>query len=111
LWSFVWREFRDWYGTVWGVRVMERVNASVEMHNGPIVLGWEGFLWRNAHSLEGECRPLDAAGDLSGDRGGGAIATRLASEQQTAIEQSLRNLLRRFVSSQWIEGRLSAGNS
>jgi hypothetical protein len=111
LWSFVWREFRDWYGTVWGVRLMERVNASVEMHNGPIVLGWEGFFWRDAHSPGGETRSLDAAGETTGDRGAGALATRLAPEQQAAIEQSLRNLLRRFVSSQWIEGRLSAGNS
>jgi hypothetical protein len=109
-WSIIWREFRDWYGAVWGVRVMERVNASVAMHNWPISLGWKGFLWRDA-TPQAEGRSQGAAGDPSGDRGAGPIATGLAIEQQAVIEQSLRNLLRRFVSSQWIETRLNAGNS
>jgi hypothetical protein len=39
------------------------------------------------------------------------MAAELATQQPAAIEQTLRNLLRRFVSLQWIEARLNAENS
>jgi hypothetical protein len=94
-WSLVWREFRDWYGAVWGVRVMERINASAEMQKWPVLLGWDGFVWRDPPS-----GPY-----------GGSMAAELATQQPAAIEQTLRNLLRRFVSLQWIEARLNAENS
>jgi hypothetical protein len=94
-WSFVWREFRDWYGTVWGVRVMERVNASAETNDWPVLLGWEGFDWR----------------DRAGVRQGEPMATELTAQQRASIDQSLRNLLRRFVSCQWIDSRLNACDS
>jgi hypothetical protein len=91
-WSVVWRDFRNWYGTVWAVRVMERINASAAMYDWPVGLDWDGFVWR----------------DWRADQDGSAAAP-IAAQQQTAIEQFLRNLLRRFVSSEWIEARLNEG--
>jgi hypothetical protein len=91
-WSFVWRDFRDWYGMVWAVRVMERINASAAMNSWPVRLGWDGFFCGDStRAQEGE--PMDA---------------QFAAEQQAAVEQSLRSLLRRFVSSEWIENRLTS---
>jgi hypothetical protein len=94
-WSLIWRDFRDWYGTVWGVRVMERINNSAAMNQWPIRLGWDGF----------------SSGDSTGNHEGEPLAAQIAPQQQAAIEQSLRNLLRRFVSSQWIEARLKVSSS
>jgi hypothetical protein len=85
-WNHAWRDFRDWFGTVWGVRVMERMNATAAAHDWPVALGWEGFVWR-----------------------GDGAERRLAEGQQASAEQSLRALLLRFVSRDWIELRLMAG--
>lgn len=91
-WSLVWRDFRDWYGTVWAVRVMERINASAAMNVSPLRLGWDGFFWGDStKSQEGEPR-----------------SDQIAAEQLAAVEQSLRSLLRRFVSAEWIENRLTS---
>jgi hypothetical protein len=87
-WSFAWRDFRDWFGTVWGVRVMERVNATVEMDDCPITLEWNGFVWR------GERPPADNPEELMRTR--------------NLAEQALRALMRRFVSAEWIDERLNA---
>jgi hypothetical protein len=84
----VWRDFRDWYGTVWAVRVMERINASAAMNNWPIRLGWDGFFWGDSTAVQAS-----------------------EPQQQAAIEQSLRNLLRRFLTSEWIEARLRINQS
>jgi hypothetical protein len=94
-WSFVWREFRDWFGTVWGVRVMERINATAIMNHSPLRLGWDGFHWSDSTEIQ-EGEPM---------------TPQIAAEQQTAIEQSLRNLLRRFVTSEWVEARLNLSSS
>ncbi len=42
----VWSEFRDWFGSVWSLRVMERMNASSQMYRWPVTLEWDGFVWR-----------------------------------------------------------------
>ncbi len=106
-WSYVWREFRDWYGTVWGVRIMERINASAEVHKWPVLLGWDGFVWKPVQSVE-SASPVDSVVTF-GAEAGKVMSTRLVAEQQAAIEQSLSNLLRRFVSARWLEERLQSG--
>jgi hypothetical protein len=83
-WSHAWRDFRDSYGTVWSLRVMERINATAAAHDWPVALGWDGFVWR---------------GD-SGD-------TRLAEVQLRSAEDALRALLLRFVSREWIGERVT----
>ncbi|MEX2138131.1 MAG: hypothetical protein WD894_02635 [Pirellulales bacterium] len=93
-WSFVWRDFRDWYGIVWSMRVMERVNASPEMHDGPLTLEWDGFVWR------GESPPPDNHTEYESS----------SILLETAAGQSLRALMRRFVSAEWIDERLRAAD-
>jgi hypothetical protein len=78
----VWRDFRDSFGTVWGLRVMERMNASAKMYDWPVALEWSGFT--NRDSSQGDVHP------------------------PAAVEDSLRTLLRRFVSPGWIDKRLAA---
>jgi hypothetical protein len=90
--AHVWSEFRDWFGAVWSLRVMERMNASSQMYRWPITLEWDGFVWRlSDESPTAHCE--------------------LSARECEAIEQALRTLLRRFVSAEWIEVRLSATHS
>jgi hypothetical protein len=87
-WSCAWRDFRDWFGTVWSVRVMERMNATAAAHDWPVALGWDGFVWR-----------------------GDATEAPLAQQQRSSAEASLGALLLRFISREWIEERLKIAGS
>jgi hypothetical protein len=78
----VWFDFRDAYGLVWSLRVAERMNTSAAMYAWPVQLAWQGF--RN--------REPDA---------GKVIVPQV-------VEESLRTLLRRFVSAEWIDARINA---
>jgi hypothetical protein len=80
----VWLDFRDAFGVVWGLRVAERINASARRYGWPIQLGWSGF------------RQPDST---------------LSPEVPEAAEDSLRTLLRRFVSPDWIDARLGDAES
>jgi hypothetical protein len=75
----VWLDFRDAFGVVWALRVAERMNASARMYDWPVLLGWRGFYPRTSPP--------------------GADVPR-------GVEESLRTLLRRFVSPDWIDARL-----
>lgn len=74
----VWLDFRDEFGVVWALRILERVNASATMYDWPVQLTWQGF------------RQRDSA----------------TSEVPALVEESFRTLLRRFVSAEWIDERL-----
>lgn len=76
----VWLDFRDEFGVVWALRIMERVNTSARMYDWPVQLTWQGL--RDRDSLLTEIPPL--------------------------VEESFRTLLRRFVSAEWIDERLAA---
>lgn len=76
----VWLDFRDAYGLVWSLRVAERMNTSAAMYEWPVQLGWQGF-----HNRE---------------PGSGPVVV------PEAVEESLRTLLRRFVSAEWIDARI-----
>jgi hypothetical protein len=84
-----WLDFRDTFGLFWALRVQERMNAAANEFNGDVKLGWHGF--RRAS----DSTPLH--------------------EIDTSIEPALRStfkgLLRRFVSSDWIDSRLSQAES
>jgi hypothetical protein len=90
-WNRVWLDFRDFYGLIWGVRVMERIKAIVEQDGG-LWFDWDGF-----HTVP---------------RGGNILAenhsalTAECADQIAQLEPALRNLLRRFVSNDWIDKRL-----
>jgi len=75
----VWLDFRDEFGVVWALRILERVNASAKMYDWPVQLTWQGF--RERESMQTEVPPL--------------------------VEESFRTLLRRFVSAEWIDQRLA----
>ncbi|MEX0677768.1 MAG: hypothetical protein WD063_11875 [Pirellulales bacterium] len=74
-----WLDFRDGFGAVWALRVAERMNASASMYDWPLTLTWRGFV----------ARPSGATAGVP-----------------STVEESLRTLLRRFVSPDWIDARL-----
>ena len=81
----VWFDFRDWFGMVWALRMMEQINLVAQSNQWDVRLRWSGF-----HGADGS-RNWD-----------------LPAEQQRVLRQSLQNLLRRFVSAEWIAARLHA---
>jgi hypothetical protein len=93
-WNRVWQDFRDSYGAVWALRVMERINALATSTGAELALGWRGF-------------QLVTGDAPDGPDSGGALAAREVAK----IEVGLRSLLCRFVSNDWIDARLQSGSS
>jgi hypothetical protein len=95
----VWRDFRDAFGAVWGLRIMERVNALSAQQGWSRTLQWSGFEptaeLKNTHNAE----------SADADHGN---SDKPPSEQleRDQIEQCLHTLLRRFVYPDWIDRRL-----
>lgn len=87
-WNRVWRHFRDCYGMVWALRVMERVNSIAASDGAPVVLHWHGF------------GASDRPDQVAADRRQPASA-----EVMARIEPTVRQLLLRFVSARWIDAR------
>jgi hypothetical protein len=84
-WDRLWLDFRDEFGAVWGLRVMERMNAAATMYGWPVILSWSGFRPRSEEGIHVDIPP--------------------------AVEDSMRTLLRRFVSPDWIDARLHAAGA
>ena len=80
----IWFDFRDAFGLFWALRVEERVNAASRQSAWRLILTWNGL------------RTEDTSGAPGADA---AVMAELRS--------SLRGLLRRFVTSDWIEQRSS----
>jgi hypothetical protein len=80
-----WIDFRDAFGVVWALRVLERVNATAAANHWPARLTWRGI-----RAMGGD----DAAG------------AGLSDEVEQAMLKNFKSLLRRFVESEWIEERL-----
>ncbi|HZZ27370.1 MAG TPA: hypothetical protein VFE46_05120 [Pirellulales bacterium] len=105
-WTRVWRDFRDAYGSLWGARVMDRVNSLLESADVHMQLQWDGF--RSATPVL-EKTPNAAALALASN------PTNMTTPQTEedlrnnleAMEQVARNVLRRFVSNDWIDRRLN----
>lgn len=81
----VWLDFRDSFGTLWALRVAERINAAAAVSDWPISLSWAGFRFDDA-----KCRGW----------------AELPDNVRHDLRQTLDNLLRRFVSQDWIAARL-----
>lgn len=77
----LWLDFRDSFGTLWSLRMAERINAAAAMYQWDVHLGWNGF----------QC----------GDAGG-----RIPPDVASRMHRTIRNLFRRFVSRRWIAQRL-----
>jgi hypothetical protein len=82
--DLLWRDFRDAFGLVWAARVIERINATALASGWNVAAGWGGIRTRDGKQLAGELSP----------------------EQMRVVRQYLTNLLRRFVSQDWITRRL-----
>ncbi len=99
----LWVDFRDAYGTVWALRVAERLNAAAKQHGWPVEFAWSGILVVDRRPSASEpprssepARPSEAALDA------------LPPEVRHRVERELRSMLRRFVSHAWIVRRLKS---
>ena len=70
-----WLKFRDMFGTMWALRVVERISAAAQMYDWPMSLTWTGFYFHD---------PSDSWENLS-------------AEAEAELRQTMDNLLRRFV--------------
>ncbi|HXT60471.1 MAG TPA: hypothetical protein VN699_17650 [Pirellulales bacterium] len=84
----LWLDFRDAFGVLWALRVAERFNAAAAQSSWRVWLGWSGL-----KSNRKEQHLVRDAGPISAD-------------VLPAMRQSLKNLLWRFVSPEWISERL-----
>lgn len=80
-WDLVWRDFRNAFGIVWGLRVMERLNTTAKVAAWQSELTWYGFT------------DVDQKAEL----------------ELRERDRAVRTLLRRFVSNEWIDRRLENG--
>lgn len=80
-----WLDFRNSFGLFWALRVQERMNATAVQHGWNIELTWSGF------------RQLDST------------ESAVAAVDEPAVRSTLKGLLRRFVTAEWIAQR--AGQS
>lgn len=84
-----WRDFRDLYGVLWAFRIADRINTLAERQELGVQLCWQGLV---SLTTDGEELPVPA-------------------EVEAVLCQNMRNLLRRFVSLDWLELRLPPGDS
>lgn len=80
----VWLDFRDCFGAFWALRVAERINASASRYQWGLWLTWNGF---------SQVEFVGVAGEVN-------------EEVNSALRLSLRSLLRRFVSDEWLRQRM-----
>ena len=73
----VWWDFRAYFGHIWAMRVADQLNGTFMRNDWDVVLKSDGF-----------------AGES------------LDPETELQMQQAMANILRRFVSSQWIEERV-----
>jgi hypothetical protein len=85
----LWFDFRDQFGLLWGLRFSERINAASGLAGWPVELHWNGFRYRDGRS---------SIKQRSGD-------------EFPKFQQAVDNLLRRFVSDEWIARRRVSARS
>lgn len=83
-----WIDFRNAYGLLWAVRVANRVNATAVLQRSCLRLAWSGLVHSDYPSM---------------------VAHTAKAVEEQAISRTLRSLLRRFVSRQWLPAAESAG--
>lgn len=81
----LWTDFRDTLGAFWALRVAERLNATALQHDWPVELTWSGMRSRDQHEVNAFREP----------------------NMPAPAANTLRGLLRRFVTNDWIDQRLS----
>ncbi|MDP7204963.1 MAG: hypothetical protein QGH11_05310 [Pirellulaceae bacterium] len=79
----LWLDFRDTFGTFWALRLADRIQRAADQEGWGFRLGWRGFF------MDDEKQP--------------------DQPETEALEQYLRNIVRRFASQEWIDSRLAGG--
>ncbi len=109
-WNRVWRDFRDFYGVVWALRIMERVNSLSSSSDLQVRLHWDGFYETRPQPGHSSCdSTVTNNGDLNAVTSDLANSVDICPASPDAVaplDAALRNLLRRFVSNDWLESRL-----
>ncbi|MEC9097201.1 MAG: hypothetical protein VX776_11240 [Planctomycetota bacterium] len=80
----VWLDYRDMFGGMWALRIKERINQSATMYGWDLRLTWTGFVTADGAELPGK----------------------LPEKTQQVLHQHFYNLMRKFVSRDWINRRL-----
>lgn len=81
----LWLDFRDSFGLLWALRLQERVNSVAQTNDWDVELSWSGFRDKQGQPIE-QFEP--------------AI--------EPALRTTLKGLLRRFVTNEWIADRLGS---
>ncbi len=115
-WNRVWLDFRDYYGLLWGTRMAERIEALAESSNSPVWIDWDGFHSVPKSEDSATKTPLRNPSQVirfgsiwlayGKDKLPPTSIPMASRESVAALEPGLRNLLRRFVSNDWIDRRL-----
>lgn len=87
----LWLDFRNAFGALWALRVAERFNSVAAQNTWRIRLSWNGL----QPISQQQSKPVPAD-----------VQQTLPPELHPAVRQTLRSLLRRFVSAEWIAVRL-----
>jgi hypothetical protein len=98
----VWRDFRDWFGAAWALRVAERVNATASGSGYAARLVWNGYSFE-ARSHADNQHSITRRNDVAEE----SIGPESSEEHIFVLERTLRSMMRRFVSDDWIEQRTS----
>lgn len=77
----VWLDFRNMYGAVWGLRVLERLESLGQAQGWPLTFRWHGVEFATEPAV-------------------------IEPEKIEAVKKGLRSILWRFVSRDWIAERL-----
>jgi hypothetical protein len=85
----LWLDFRDSFGLLWGLRVQERLNVVARQEKWGVELTWHGF------------RTSDHGNSLD----------KMPDTIEPGLRTSLKGLLRRFVSNEWLEERLNTAGA
>jgi hypothetical protein len=83
-----WIDFRDAFGAVWAIRVLQRVNAEARMYGWNWRMQWDGLAGQSGPTIPPQVDHDSPSRDL------------------VAIRHTLRSTLRRFVSKKWLDERL-----
>ena len=79
----LWRTFRDSFGLLWALRLQERINAVAQTNGWNVELAWQGFRDKQGKPIE-----------------------QFETEIEATLRTSLKGLLRRFATNEWIADRL-----
>jgi len=83
----LWQWFRDGFGLLWSLRVMERFNAAAERYDWPVRMRWSGLVAVDGQTPEPE----------------------ISTDQRATMAVTLSALLRRFLAPEQIARELTDG--